>query len=294
MGRNERWSMWTVRGLAVAGLALLAFPLVSAGAVDALGTIDVEQSAQPYEGDCVPTLVGRASWSYEVASTPEHFQLTIHNPSTLCDEVVATAVMYAMPDDGNWPQRLAGAEDFTIREASTTVVTFTKDCQPVQFDVLTGETPDVIDVLGPHHGPLLFPGALETSEQHRAPGCAPTTTTTAVTTSTVAPESTTSTPTTSTSSSTSTTTSIASVAGASVDSTPPSEAGGSVGQQGLGGSQPQVLGATATRSGASTLALTGGDLAALAGVACLVLAAGTGAVLAARRRQADAARADGA
>ena len=282
-----------LRAIIVAGLALVALGMATGPSAGATGSISIEQTAEPFEGECVPVLVGRAAWTYAVDSTADHFRLTIHNPSTLCEAVDATAAIYVMPENGSWPQRLAATEDVTIREASTTVVTFTKDCQPVQFDVLTGETPDVIDVLGPHHGPLLFPGALDTSEQHRAPGCATTTTTTAVTTSTVAPESTTSTPTTSTPS-TSTTTSIASVAGASVDSTPPPAAGASVDQERAGGSQPQVLGATATRSGASTLALTGGDLAALAGVACLVLAAGTGAVLAARRRQADAARADGA
>ncbi|UDY37571.1 hypothetical protein [Dermatobacter hominis] len=267
------------------GVALLALALGSTAPVGATGTISVDKTAVPYEGDCVPTAMGRLAWTYDVDSTADHFRLSIHNPSTLCDAVDATAVIYEMPVDGSWPQRLAATEGVTIREASTTVITFTKDCQPAQFDVVTGATPDVIDVSGAHHGPLLFPGALDTSEQHHAPGC--TTTTTVSPTSTEAPTSTTAPSSTTTTSSTSSTTStsIASVAGATTSSTMPAVAGASVEQGATSNGSPEVLGATATRSSGSALALTGSDAAAIGGAGLLLLAVGVAAVALARRRR---------
>ncbi len=283
--------------LAVAGLAMFVLAIGSTSVGGATGEITVDQTPLPFDGACVPTTAGRASWRYDVDSTAEHFRLTVHNPSTLCDGVDAVAAIYTMPASGSWPQHLASTERFTIREASTTVITFTKDCQPAQFDVLTGTTPAEIDVTGPFHGPLLFPGALSTSQQYHASGC--TTTTTTVTTApppTVAPTSTSST-TSSTSTTSTTSTTVASVAGASTTSTTPEVAAASI-EQGLTATtvQPEVLAATASRGSNGSLAFTGSDAAALAGLGLLLLAAGTAVVAVARRRaqQSDVTRPEAA
>ncbi len=282
--RNRSGSSRAGMALAILGATLMALAFASASTAGSTGTISVDQTPEPFEGACVPAAEGRASWHYTVDSTSEHFRLTVHNPTTLCTGVDAVAAIYTMPDNGSWPQHLAATENFTIREASTTVITFTKDCQPAQFDVLTGSTPDVINITGPFHGPLLFPGALSTSQQYHASGC--TTTTTTVTSTapppTVAPTSTTEATTTTTSTTTSsTTTTIASVAGVTTTSIAPEVSAATATRS---PASPEVLAATASKNNGGSLAFTGSNAAVLAGAGLLILAAGIITTSVARRR----------
>lgn len=110
-----------------------------------------------------------------VHSDETTYRLRIVVKEPLCDPIEVVAAIYAMPGNGEaWPQNLVETLPFTLQEKGTTDVTFTKTCDPVQFDVITGETPPVIAPLGEWHGPLLFPFDVNTSLQHW--GCpAPTT-----------------------------------------------------------------------------------------------------------------------
>jgi LPXTG-motif cell wall-anchored protein len=130
--------------------------------------ITVVQTPAAEQGPCVvrnPPLVDPLS--NFVFSDPEIFRLRIIVKEPLCEPIDVTAVIYAMPGNGEaWPQRFVEKLDFTLQEAGETVVTFTKTCDPVQFDVITGETPEVIAPLGEWHGPLLFGLDTSTSFQH--------------------------------------------------------------------------------------------------------------------------------
>jgi len=87
----------------------------------------------------------------------------------LCTPLSAKAVVYQMP--GNpftgpaWPQTLKEVKTFSISQQGDTVISFGKGCDPVQFDILTGDTPQVINT-GVDHGPLLFPLNTNTAYQH--------------------------------------------------------------------------------------------------------------------------------
>ena len=112
-------------------------------------------------------LIGLPRETAYVGSPPESFVLNIVINAPLCQPIDAKAVIYGMPGGGEaWPQTLVETLPFTILEAGSYEVTFTKTCDPVQFDVLTGETPEVIAPLGAWHGPLLFPLDVNTSLQH--------------------------------------------------------------------------------------------------------------------------------
>lgn len=125
---------------------------------------------------CLP---GALILQRSIHNTPEYFELVIKATARPCAPIKATAAIYGMPGSGvAWPQRLVETKNFTISKAGTTRVRFTKTCDPVQFDVLTGATPEVISPLGPWHGPLLFPFDMETSYQYWGCGSGTTTTTT--------------------------------------------------------------------------------------------------------------------
>ena len=121
------------------------------------------------QGPCSP--VPATALINNVGSDDEPFTLRIIAQDPLCSPIKATAAIYGMPGNGEaWPQNLVETLDFTIAEAGEYEVTFTKTCDPVQFDVITGDTPPVIAPLGEWHGPLLFPFDTATSLQHW--GCA--------------------------------------------------------------------------------------------------------------------------
>ena len=243
--------------IVLCGAALLLGSSLGTGTAGATGTITVVQTPIPNDGDCNP--LGRLQWTYTTESTSEFFKLTVVNPTNLCDPVDAVAAIYAMPTDGSvWPQTLSSTEDFTISTASVTTITFSKDCDPAQFDVLTGDTPPVIAPTGPYHGPLLFPTDVATAEQYN--GCVePTSSTTSSTSSTTS----------STSSTTSTT--QPEVAGITTIQTGPSTSAPGTQSANVAG-----ISQSAADPASASLALTGapsGDLAVLGG---LLLLAGLG------------------
>jgi LPXTG-motif cell wall-anchored protein len=170
--------------LVLAGVAVMFSP---AGAAEGdASAITITQTPSGAGGPCVPPPLGL---TYTTDNTAEVFTLRITAASPPCSPIEAKAVVYAMPGNGEqWPQTLSEVVPFTISEAGVTEVVFAKGCNPVQFDVLTGETPEQISPLGAWHGPLLFPFDTATSLQWFGdPACNPTTTT-ASTTTTSTPE----------------------------------------------------------------------------------------------------------
>ena len=156
--------------IVLAGLVLLlGSSLMGSPSAGATGAITVTETPLAYEGPCVPSALARTSWVPRMESTSAYFRVVFDHPETLCDPIDAVAVVYGMPGNGvAWPQALLSSKAVLIKNAGTTEITFAKDCQPAQFDVVTGETPQKIDEFprGPFHGPLLFPVNLETAQQY--------------------------------------------------------------------------------------------------------------------------------
>ncbi len=187
----------TALGL-VAMLVGLAMTFVGIGAAGAQEPepeptdISVVFTPADVQGPCVPTGFGL---TYVVHSDDDVFRLTVTAASPQCSPIEAHAVIYAMPGNGEaWPQELVEKAPVTISEAGVYEITFSKECDPVQFDVVTGATPQTITPLGEFHGPMLFPFDINTAQQYwgDAADCPPPSTTT--TTSTTASTTTTSTP----------------------------------------------------------------------------------------------------
>jgi len=156
------------------------------------GVITITQAPLPFDGQCNP--LAQAQLTYTTTSDADVFRMVITSATKPCNPIAAAAVAYAMPKGaspagGQWPQTLVERKDFTIAEASTTTITFAKECDALQFDVITGESPQTISPTGPWHGPLLFVGDTKTSEQYFPPmekcGTAPTTVPAPPTTATV-------------------------------------------------------------------------------------------------------------
>lgn len=127
--------------------------------------ITVEQTPDEEQGPCngTPALVLRNF----IGGDDEAWRLTIIVDEPLCSPIDATAAVYAMAGFGEaWPQTLTETLDFTLQEAGRTVVSFSKDAQCSQYDVIVGDTPPVIAPLGEWHGPLLFPFDVNTSFQN--------------------------------------------------------------------------------------------------------------------------------
>ena len=248
--------------MVISGGALLLSP----GAASAQASnISIVQTPAAVQGTCAPGTMGL---SRVVTSTDAFFKLTITAAAPPCSPIDAVAVIYAMPGGAQqWPQTLAEKAPFTISQAGTTEITFTKGCNPVQFDVVTGATPQTIAPFGEWHGPLLFPLDIETSQQFFGNGgdCNENTTTTQATTTTT----TTGATTTTTEATTTTTTSPPQVLGTTEVATTTT--------------QPAVvLGETTTPTG--SLAVTGFSSrdAALIGGGLVLM--GAGLMVEARRR----------
>ena len=142
--------------------------------------ITVEQKPVVSNDRCVYPAVAVATnaMRYTYATSDKDFVLRITLDRPLCEPVDASAVIYSMPGDGvAWPQQLKQAKRFTLMDAGITTVTFIKGCDPVQFDVVTGDTPETITPLTAPT--LLFPFDINTAEQWW--GCAVPTTTTSTT-----------------------------------------------------------------------------------------------------------------
>jgi hypothetical protein len=142
--------------------------------------IQITTTPIEYDGEC---MTRQEALSYTTEVTAQYFSLIITVAGDLCVPISnVQAVIYRMPGKGvAWPQTLVEqlgvpkddplpAIGGTIKDASTIEVRFTKTCDPVQFDVITGGTPDVIGdptklPLPPFHGPLLFPTEVGTALQ---------------------------------------------------------------------------------------------------------------------------------
>jgi LPXTG-motif cell wall-anchored protein len=186
--RSATWRAAAAAALVLVGVAATIAPAGADEPVAAAeSAITITQTPSGAGGVCTPAPLGL---TYTTANDAETFTLRIVAASPPCTPIEAKAVVYAMPGNGElWPQTLSEVVPFTISEAGVTEVVFAKGCGPVQFDVLTGETPTVISPLGAWHGPLLFPFDTATSLQYFGdPSCNPTTTTTASTTTTSTPE----------------------------------------------------------------------------------------------------------
>jgi hypothetical protein len=250
----------------------LLAPTAGATRAQAAAHIDIVQTPAAVQGTCAPGTMGL---SRVVTSDASSFKVTITAAAPPCTPIDAVAVIYAMPGGGQqWPQTLSERSAFTISQAGVTAITFTKACGPVQFDVVTGATPQSIAPLGQWHGPLLFPLDLETSQQYFPPAdCNETTTTKATTTTTSSTTTTTTSSTTTTTAggtSTTTTTSPAQVLGTTIVSPSSTPA--------------RVLGATETSPSTGSLAVTGFSSrdAGLIGGGLLLM--GVGLMVEARRR----------
>jgi hypothetical protein len=138
--------------VAVASALLLTGLTLLGGAAGAETTITVETTPAENQGELCDLPDVSSS------DTAEAFSVRIVLTGPLCGDQNVHAVAYAMPGNGQaWPQTLIAQQSFTLDRAGTTVVTFSKGCDPVQFDVLTGATPKSIN--SPlDHGPVLTPG----------------------------------------------------------------------------------------------------------------------------------------
>jgi hypothetical protein len=167
--------VWTLTALGATPIASAQAPGPATSAIEVVSTVDPEPPA-----GCRP---GREGWSYATEHDETTFVLRVTTPAPPCAPVTAVAAVYAMPGGAaTWPQTLRERREVVIDRAGVTEFRFTKACEPVQFDVVTGPTPDSIAPWADSHGPLLFPGDLRTAHQHRpARGCGTTTTVVPVT-----------------------------------------------------------------------------------------------------------------
>lgn len=195
-----RSGRWTAVALVVATLLVAACssrtPAPRTASTD---DISVAFTSWGGGGGCVPpseAILSR-TLTYSLHQDPNTFTVALHLSERLCNPIEATAVVYVMPGEGlSWPQSLAGSKPVTLQEPGSTVVHFTKGCDPAQFEVVTGEVPPIIQ---PTNAPaLLFPGNTDTALQWWGGNDCPPTTTTTSSTSTSTSSTSTSTSTTST------------------------------------------------------------------------------------------------
>jgi hypothetical protein len=198
-----RWRTFTTIATVLSGFAVtLAGCTPTNTAPPSITTSDVSVVATPAADQSAPCLDSKSALNTFANSDATSFVVTINVIAPLCTPLDAKAVIYAMPNNGQaWPQELFKVVPFTLSQAGTVTVTFTKGCGAVQFDVLTGSTPQTID--NPlQHGQLIDPVAAQ--QWFGAPCPTGTTTTTEATTSTTSSTSTTTEPTTTTTSTTTT------------------------------------------------------------------------------------------
>ncbi|MFV0317485.1 MAG: hypothetical protein ACK5O2_11080 [Microthrixaceae bacterium] len=183
---NKKRTAATVVAFATMALAVAIVSLGgSAGGQEAGKIISIDYAAAPSQGDGCASR--EDSMSMAKQTTAESYSFVVTVATDLCSPVPATAVAYAMPDNRSWPwpQRLLESEAVTFEEAGVYTISFAKACDPIQFDLVTGATPELIDPFGAHHGPLVFPH----TDQYNTNGsayqywppratCTPTTTTT--------------------------------------------------------------------------------------------------------------------
>ncbi|CAN5433385.1 hypothetical protein BH10ACT3_BH10ACT3_15280 [soil metagenome] len=177
------WAM-ALTAVVLAGAAVWSGAASAAPSADPTPTSDISvvQTPSGADGLCLPDFLSLQNTTSSTATT---FTLNIFVTAPLCQRLNVIAAIYRMPGDGvAWPQTLVQTKGFSLKEPGVTTVTFTKGCEPAQFDVVTGATPPEIAPWGAWHGPLLFPTDTSTAEQFWGCGPPPTTTTTTSTTST--------------------------------------------------------------------------------------------------------------
>jgi hypothetical protein len=287
-------------------IALAAGVVGGTGAIGAFGPLDapaagaaaasiISVTQRPSTIDLGPCRPGITALTYETIDRQDSFTLRIVAATEPCSPLAAVAAAYRMPDGfAAWPQTLAERRDLLIDAAGVTEVRFAKGCVPLQFDVVTGATPDTIAPWAQWHGPLLFPGDVRTARQHRpSANCgAPTTTTTVAPSTTATPSTTAPTPTlpTSTTAPVSPTTVTIAPSGATTSVPGPSSA---TPVSVLGASQsppptaPRALDTSVGADGppqVAGLALTGASVRVLLLGGLLSIVAGLALVAAQRRR----------
>lgn len=125
----------------------------------------------PAPGFCLPQFL---AMRYTTSSDATTFRLRVTVIAPLCAPITAVAAIYAMPGSGvSWPQTLLETKPAELSGPGVTEIVFTRGCRPVQFDVVTGATPQEIAPWGAHHGPLLFPFDTDTTRQYAECGPAP-------------------------------------------------------------------------------------------------------------------------
>ncbi|NLA37176.1 MAG: LPXTG cell wall anchor domain-containing protein [Actinobacteria bacterium] len=161
-------------------------PITSIG-----GNIKVDDKTAPSEAACITAeqafigtpLLAPPAWQIYPVSTDDQFILNVVATAPLCTPMSTTAAIYNMPNGGEWPQQVGEQVSFTLQNPGEITVTFEKQCNRVQFDLLWGSgAPSPINVGFDHQ--LLFPFRLDTAIQYFASAskCQPATTTTTTTT----------------------------------------------------------------------------------------------------------------
>ena len=166
-----------------AGLALLLTPLGASGqttddvTAQTLGNvITVTQTPSGVGGDCVPASLAILNGTVTVQpfSDATKFQLNVHSAAPLCEPLTAKAVVYTMPSNGDtFPQQLNETKDISIQEAGDTLIVFAKECDRVQYDLVTGAPPAVLNT-GFDHQPCSRPprdGLPARRQRTRLRGC---------------------------------------------------------------------------------------------------------------------------
>lgn len=182
MQRNldRRWTdrrAWRRAGFAAAaalGVVLGTIAIAPAASAQSEGPLRsaISITARPVDSQ-LPCLPASLALGYEAVHSPEAFTLRISASAPLCEPIEASAAVYSMPGNGiPWPQELVEVESFTISRAGEIDVRFEKGCEPAQFDVLTGATPQTVAPWAEWHGPLLFPFDVDTAYQHWGADCA--------------------------------------------------------------------------------------------------------------------------
>lgn len=162
-----------------------AVSLAAEGPITSIGgNITIDDRTAPSQAACITSdqafvgipLLAQPQWQIYPQSTDDQFILKVIATAPLCAPVRTTAAIYKMPNGGEWPQQVAEQISFTLQNPGEIIVTFDKQCERVQYDLLAGEgAPSPINI-GPDHQ-LLFPLRLDTALQYFASAakCQPTT-----------------------------------------------------------------------------------------------------------------------
>lgn len=139
---------------------------VNIGATD---SIMVNVTPEQVEGPCASPAIAHASMEQVGVSPNEHeFIVKFRSYHDACEPFLIRAAVYDMPGFGeSWPQALNQFVEFDASQAGEYEVIFNKVTAPcAQYDVIVGETPEVIHPLGEWHGPMLFPFDTATAFQN--------------------------------------------------------------------------------------------------------------------------------